>query len=57
MGVTAVEFDVLLTKDGVPVITHDYCLSKAITRDAAGKWLLENGPRISELTFAELAQF
>ena len=56
-GVTAVEFDVLLTKDGVPVITHDYCLSKAITRDAAGKWLLENGPRISELTFAELAQF
>ena len=46
-GISAIEFDVLLTKDEVPVITHDFNLSKSITRNAEGNWLLKNGPRIS----------
>ena len=31
MGVTALEFDVLVSKDNVPVITHDNYLSGAST--------------------------
>ena len=55
--VLAIEFDVLLTKDEVPVITHDFYLSKAITRNAEGNWLSEDGPRISDLTVSELQMF
>ncbi len=55
--IIAIEFDVLLTKDEVPVITHDFYLSKSITRNAEGNWLLKNGPRISDLTIADLQTF
>ena len=57
LGVTAIEFDVLLSKDNVPVITHDYQLSSSLTRDYNGKWIGENNPRISDLTLAQLKQF
>jgi len=55
--IIAIEFDVLLTKDEVPVITHDFHLSKSITRNAEGNWLSKNGPRISDLTIADLQTF
>ena len=57
LGVTALEFDVLVSKDNVPVITHDYQLSSSLTRDYNGKWIGENSPKISELTLAQLKQF
>ena len=57
LGVTALEFDVLVSKDNVPVITHDYQLSASLTRDYNGKWIEGNSPKISELTLAELKQF
>ena len=41
MGVTALEFDVLVSKDNVPVITHDKYLSGASTRENKGKWLID----------------
>ncbi len=55
--IIAIEFDVLLSKDEVPVITHDFHLSKSITRNAEGKWLLKDGPKISDLTIADLRAF
>lgn len=57
MGVTALEFDVLISKDNVPVITHDNCLSESLTRDDKGRWLIKKGPKIRELTLSELKQF
>ena len=56
-GISAIEFDVVLTKDEVPVITHDFQLSKSITRNAKGNWLFKNGPNISDLTVADLQMF
>ena len=56
-GISAIEFDVLLTKDKIPVITHDFHLSKSITRNAKGNWLLKNGPKINDLTVADLQMF
>ena len=57
MGIRALEFDVLISKDNVPVITHDNYLSESLTRDDKGRWLIKKGPKIRELTIAELKQF
>ena len=57
LGVNALEFDVMLSKDNVPVITHDNHLSAAATRDNTGRWLQKDGPSINELTLAELKEF
>ena len=57
LGIMALEFDVLLTKDNVPIITHDKNLSRAVTRDNNGNWLVEDGPNINELTLSELKKF
>jgi len=53
-GVSLLEFDVVLTRDGVPVVTHNHHLDGAATRDAAGNWLMGQGPRVAELTLNEL---
>ena len=57
LDVRALEFDVLISKDNVPVITHDYKLSAAITRNKSGGWLTNNCPKVNELTLSELKQF
>jgi glycerophosphoryl diester phosphodiesterase len=57
LGVTALEFDTAITKDGVVVISHDPALNPDITRDKNGKWLRNPGPTIYSLTFEELQQY
>ncbi|MDD7909836.1 glycerophosphodiester phosphodiesterase family protein [Pseudovibrio exalbescens] len=57
LGVDGIELDVLLTKDNVPVVTHNHTLLPDTTRDANGKWLSEEGPLVRDLTLAELRQF
>ena len=57
IGVSALEFDVMLTRDAVPVITHNHHLSKAATREANGKWLVGEEPKVSDFTLAQLKYF
>jgi glycerophosphoryl diester phosphodiesterase len=57
IGVTAVELDTAITKDGVVVISHNQALNPDITRDKTGKWLGNPGPLIKSLTFEELQQY
>ena len=57
IGVEVVELDVLCTSDGVPVITHNPRLMAASTRDAAGRWLSEEGPLIHDLTWDALQSY
>ena len=57
IGVTTIETDVAVTKDGVPVISHDPHLNPDLVRDEAGKWLAERGPSIHSLTLAELRRY
>lgn len=54
IGVTTLELDIHLTRDGVPVITHDPQLNPALTRDAAGQWVAEGQPPLMTLTLAEV---
>lgn len=57
LGCDGVEMDVQLTKDGEVAIFHDNALKPEIVRDARGAWLEKPGPRISEMSFADLQQF
>ena len=60
IGVTTLELDTSITKDGVVVITHDSRLNPDITRLADGKWLetpVDRGVPILSLTVEELQQF
>lgn len=57
IGVSTLELDVGISKDGVMVISHDRYLNPDITRDAQGAFLTERGPTIASLTFAELQRY
>jgi glycerophosphoryl diester phosphodiesterase len=57
IGVTTIETDIAVTKDGVPVISHDPHLNPDLVRDETGTWLAEKGPSIHSLTLAELRRY
>jgi glycerophosphoryl diester phosphodiesterase len=56
LGVTTVETDVHLTRDGVPVLFHDAAVSARVCRRRRGCTLPDPaaGPAVSRLTLAEL---
>lgn len=56
-GVDALELDVAVTADGVPVVSHDPCLNPDIARGPDGAWLAPPGKPIHALTLAELGGF
>jgi glycerophosphoryl diester phosphodiesterase len=56
-GVTTLELDIGVTRDGVVVIHHDESLNPDTTRDARGAWLTSPTPRLVDLTWSELQAF
>ena len=56
LGVKALEFDVLLTADQVPVITHNHRVSAAATRNPDGQWLQGIEPKVATLSLAQLQE-
>ena len=57
IGVTTLELDLALTKDGVLVVSHDPYINPDIARDSDGKFLDARGPLIRSLTLAEVKQY
>jgi glycerophosphoryl diester phosphodiesterase len=57
LGVTTLEMDLAVTRDGVVVVSHDPALNPDITRGPDGRWLEPPTPRILELTRAELRRY
>ena len=57
IGVNLLEFDVVMTKDHVPVITHNHELHGPSFRGPDGEFLNGACPRISTLEMANLTQF
>ena len=57
LGVTTLELDAAVTKDGVVVVSHDATLNPDITRGPDGQWLTRNDIGIHSLTFAQLQQY
>ena len=54
IGVTTLELDVVLSADGVPVISHDPVLNPDISRDASGRWLQSSEQTIERLSVDQL---
>ncbi|MEK6592997.1 MAG: glycerophosphodiester phosphodiesterase [Pseudomonadota bacterium] len=57
IGVSTLELDCAITKDGVVVISHDAALNPDITRGPDGQWLAHEGPAIASLTHEELRRY
>lgn len=57
VGVSTIETDVQLSRDGVLLISHDAALNPDITRDAEGRFLSGRGPVIADTGFAELRRY
>lgn len=57
IGVTTLELDTAVTKDGVVVVSHDATLNPDITRSPDGQWLTRSDIAIHSLTFAQIQQY
>ncbi|WP_245220554.1 MULTISPECIES: glycerophosphodiester phosphodiesterase family protein [unclassified Ruegeria] len=57
IGVPLLEFDVVLSADDIPVITHNHRLHAPSFRDADGQFLTGEEPKVSTLTFEQIQKF
>jgi glycerophosphoryl diester phosphodiesterase len=55
-GCDGAELDVQLSRDGAVVVYHDYRLMKDVAR-RSGEWLNAPGPRLKDLSLAEMRQY
>ena len=56
-SINAYETDILITKDLIPVITHDFRLDPSLTKDEAGNWIKDENIKIFDLTYEEISKF
>lgn len=57
VGVTTLELDCAITRDGVVVVSHDPALNPEITRGPDGDWLARGDFAINSLAYAELQRY
>ena len=57
IGVTTLELDAAVARDGVVMVSHDATLNPDITRSPDDLWLKRDDIAIQTLTFAELQQY
>ena len=57
IGVSTIELDIGVTKDGVVVVHHDLHLNPDVARGSDGRWLRPPTPAIRDLTFHELQRY
>ena len=57
LGVSTLELDCAVTRDGVVVISHDPLLNPDHTRDATGRFLESAGPAIFSLSYPQLQHY
>jgi glycerophosphoryl diester phosphodiesterase len=57
IGVTTLEMDCGVTRDGVVVVHHDRRLNPDVARGPDGKWVSSPAPLIKDLSFEELQRY
>jgi glycerophosphoryl diester phosphodiesterase len=57
IGVTTLELDCAITRDGVVVVSHDPAFNPDITRGPDGKWLEQPGPALWSLDFQDSQRY
>ena len=55
--ISAYETDILISKDLIPVITHDFKLDPSFTQDNNGEWITDENIKIFDLTYEELSKY
>jgi glycerophosphoryl diester phosphodiesterase len=56
-GMTTLELDCGVTREGIVVISHDRVLNPDLTRDENGRWLEKAGPAIWRLSYSEIQRY
>ena len=56
-NINAYETDILISKDLIPVITHDFRLDPSFTKDNEGNWITDENIIIFDLSYEELSKF
>jgi len=56
-AISAYETDILISKDLIPVITHDFRLDPSLTKDVEGNWIKDENVKIFDLTYDEISKF
>ena len=56
-SISAYETDILISKDFIPVITHDFKLDPSLTKDLNGEWITDENIKIFDLTYEELSKY
>lgn len=57
IGLQVVELDIMVTADGIPMLTHNPRLMAAATRGADGKWLDQDSALVAQMTHDGMQQF
>jgi glycerophosphoryl diester phosphodiesterase len=53
----AYETDILISKDFIPVVTHDFRLDPSYTKDINDNWIEDENIKIIDLTYDQILQF
>ena len=56
-NINAYETDILISKDSIPVITHDFRLDPSLTKDEEGDWITDENIKIFDLTYNEILKY
>lgn len=56
-NIHAYETDILISKDFIPVITHDFRLDPSYTKDINDNWIEDENIKIIDLTYDQISQF
>ena len=56
-NIHAYETDILISKDFIPVITHDFRLDPSYTKDINDNWIEHENIKIIDLTYDQILQF
>ena len=57
LGIRAVEFDVVISKDNIPVLFHDYRLNPDLVKDSSGNWITDKNMKLRDLTYGEISKY
>ena len=56
-NIHAYETDILISKDFIPVITHNFRLDPSYTKDINDNWIEDENIKIIDLTYDQISQF
>ena len=57
LGIRAVEYDVVNSKDNIPVLFHDYRLNTDLVKDSSGNWITDKNMKLIDLTYEKISKY